>query len=706
MLAILLLACGPKVEPAAAEPAMTIDPGAPAPRVEQTDELHGLTIADPYRSLEDEATAQPWIDSERDRYLAYTERLPQRTEIYDRLQALWRYDDQTVPTPCRKGTRQVWRTKKADQDKWVWHLGEKEGDPGRVVLDPNTWEKTEQLASFSLSVDCRYAVVGRAEGGDETPVLRILDLDSLEYLPDTMTGWKQRGVTWKHDNSGFFFLANPEPGELEGDGHFYNQRAWFHTLGTEASEDELVLQSTEDKNLYHYVDVSSDGRWQIRYQSLFNSARAWLVDMEGRRERDRSPRPLIEELEGNVRATVVGERVLIHTDVGAERWRVAVASVEKPGREHWVDLIPEREDTLQGITVADGRIYARYSHDVTTRILQFDLEGNELGEVALPTRGTASVWGRPELDEVRITFESFAHPRTVYRHDPATERLTVIKPSAVPVDPALLETIVVDQVWFTSKDGTLVPMFVVHKGETEFGGPVPLLMTGYGGFNISLRPRFSSTALLWLERGGAFALPSLRGGGEFGKAWHEAGMGERKQTVFDDFLGAAEWLVAEGWTTPAQLAISGGSNGGLLVSAAVTQAPDQFGAVLCQVPLTDMVRYHKFGIADIWTEEYGSPDDPEMLPHLHAYSPYHAVKEGTDYPAILVVGSANDARTHPVHASKFAAHAKHADADGGTKQPIMLDIRSDSGHGGGVGIDVRANQVARAHAFLMHAVGL
>lgn len=698
---LALVGCGPKAPLEDAVEQARPEPVDLAPRGDQIDTIHGVSVADPYRGLEDPGLRGDWLAARNAAAADHTDALEPRHWLQKRFQELWRYDDETLRTPCLLGERQLFRTKAAEQDKWVLHLAEGDDDPGRVILDPNAWGETEQLASFTPSPDCRHAVVGRAVAGNEDPVLSVLDLDTLQTGPDTFQGWKQGGVSWRHDGSGFFYSAKPAEGELPGNGHFYHHRSWWHVLGTSAGDDVLVLSSDEDKNLWHNTWISEDGRWQLSRQGLFNSARLWITDLQAE-EPER--RPIIDTLEGNVRAQVVEDRLLITTDIGAPRWRVMVADPAAPGREGWRELIAERGDKLEGITAAGGRLYARYTRDASTRIVAFDLDGNELGEVPLPTLGSARVWGRWALPEVRITFESFGHPSTIYRHDPEANALRLLKESALPVDQELLDAIVVDQVWFTSRDGTRVPMFVVHTGErTE---PVPTLLTGYGGFNLSRRPAFSTTALTWLERGGSFVLVNLRGGGEFGREWHEAGMGANKQNVFDDFLGAATWLIEEGWTTPGQLAISGGSNGGLLVSAAVTQAPELFGAVLCRVPLTDMVRFHRFGIADIWTEEYGSPDDPEAFPHLLAYSPYHAVVDGTDYPAIFVVGSDNDARTDPVHAMKFAAAVRHADADRGTEEPILLTVRSDSGHRGGVTLDVRADQASRELGFLMQEVGL
>jgi prolyl oligopeptidase len=691
-------------EQAAAPPVV---PDPTTEREARVETLHGVEVADPYRWLEDgsaEAVAT-WSERRDTEFRAFTDDLPLRQALYDRAQALWRYDDETVRVECQVGQRALYRTKRADQDKWVVHLAEGPDDPGRVVIDPNTWARTETLAGFYPSPDCTKAVYGKANAGDENPVLAVLDLDTLEVGPDTFRGWRQGGVSWALDGSGVWYSSRPLAEEKPDGGHFYFPRVWWHALGAEAAQDRLVLADDEVKEYYHHVDVSEDGRWLLLYQGRFNVNRLWLQDLTKGDHGERID--VATELDGEYSGWVVGDRLVVLTDWEAPRRRVMTAPLATPQREHWEELIPEAEDTLVSLSPVGGRLYVEYQHDASSKILVYELDGTAAGEVPLPTLGSASVGGWFGKPEVRVTFTSFGHPSSVYRYDPASQgALELLKASGIPIEPELLERIVVDQAWFHSKDGTEVPMFVVHAGAPGEAGPRPTLLTGYGGFDISLTPKFSTTYAMWLEQGGVVAIPNLRGGGEFGKAWHEAGMLGRKQNVFDDFLGAAQWLIDEGWTTPERLAISGGSNGGLLVSAAVTQRPDLFGAVLCSVPLTDMVRYHKFGLANIWSEEYGSAEDPEQLKYLLAYSPYHAVQEGADYPAILVVGSTNDARTDPAHARKFYAAAQWADADRGGQDPILLDVQRESGHGGGVTIDTRADQFSRHHAFLMQAVGL
>jgi prolyl oligopeptidase len=558
------------------------------------------------------------------------------------------------------------------------------------------WETTETLAFFTASPDCSLAVVGKSNAGDENAVISVMDLQTGEMLPDSVQGWRQGGVNWQHDSSGFFYTAKPlaEEVEVEGD-HNYWHRAWYHTLGTSADEDVLVFDDPEVRETWHSAWVSDDGDWQLRYRGLFNVNRVWV----GPNTPDAELVPMTDHMDFEYSVDAAEGKVFITTDWDAPNYRVLVADAGDPQQENWTELIPEREDRLSYISLIGGHLYAVYQHRAATQIEVYTIDGERLQTMALPTVGSAGVsgfWSRPE---VRVSFSSFAHPSSGYTYDVADNSLTLEKSSPIEVDTS---NIVVEQVVYPSKDGTEVTMFVIRDQRTE--GPVPFLLTGYGGFNISMRPYFSTSYVAWLEAGGAVAIPNLRGGGEYGQSWHEAGMRDQKQNVFDDFIAAGEWLRDNGQAS--KIAISGGSNGGLLVSAAVTQRPELFDAVLCSVPLTDMIRFHRFGIANIWTEEYGSAEDPEMFPHILAYSPYHNTEPGTDYPSILVVGSENDARTDPIHARKFMAAVRWADTDKGTEEPILLYIQKDSGHGGAVTTDQRADQSSRQYGFLMEQLGM
>ncbi len=681
-------------------------PGPPedlARRVDVVDVLHGVEVPDPYRWLEDGESdeVRAWTEARNGAFFAATEDLAERRWLYDRYQQLERYDDESTPERCLLSERVTFWSKKADQDKWVVHMKDGPDGEDRILLDPNTWEETETLAGFDPSPDCRYAAFTRANAGDENPVLKIMDLDTLEVLPDTFRGWQQgHFVSWLHDNSGLYYTAQPLAGEVPEGEHHYWFRVWFHTLGTSAEKDQLFFHDPEVKEHDHVAMVSEDGRWLLKVRAKHDRSEVWLADLEKGGE----TRPVITGMDNAYEIELFDGRLIIATDWEAPNYRVMTASVDQPGREHWRELIPESEDRLWLVRGVAGKLFALYLHQAAIRIAVYELDGSYLHDVPLPTVGTALPFGYWSRPEVWIAFSSFAHPTATYTYDPEANELTLLKESPIDVDTS---GFVVDRVSYPSRDGTEIGMFLAHREGAPTDGSVPYLLTGYGGFNYSELPDFSARHAVWIEAGGGIAVANLRGGGERGRAWHEAGMRKNKQNVFDDFIAAADYLVAEGYTRRERLAITGASNGGLLVSAAITQRPDLCAAVLCTVPLTDMVRFHKFGYANIWTEEYGSADDPEMFGPIYAYSPYHRVQQaGTDYPAMLIVGSANDARTDPFHARKFAAAARWADADHGREEPILFHLQDESGHGWGVTIDRRVDQLSRHYGFLMAQVGL
>lgn len=688
---ILLQGCLHPSPPTAPTPQVDL-----APRGDVVDTMHGTPVADPYRWMEDATTedVQAWTTAQNQRYVEHTDALTQRPWLYDRFQALWRYDEVGPPRPCLLAEREISWSKQKEQDKWVVRMRDNPDAPWRVLIDPNTWAPTDTLAFFVPSPDCQLAAIGRANAGDENPILSVMDLDSGDMLEDTARGWRQGGVSWLHDSSGFYYSAKPlaEEVEQEGDHHYWHQ-TWRHQVGTTAEQDERVFWDDDVRETWHSVWQSEDGQWTLRSRGLFNQNQVWVAGADG------DFVAMTDHMDIEYDVTVIEGKAFVLTDWNAPNYRVMVVDAAQPQQENWTELIPESTDRLSSISFVNGHLYANYQHRAASRIAVHNLQGEHLHDVSLPAVGSAWISGQWAHPRVRVSFSSFAHPTSFYTHDAAENTLTLEQASSMDVN---TEHITVEQVHYPSKDGTEVSMFIIRNQNTE--GPVPTLLKGYGGFNISMTPRFSTQTLVWLEAGGAVAIPNLRGGGEYGRAWHEAGMREQKQNVFDDFIAAAEWLRAQG--VASQLAISGGSNGGLLVSAAVTQQPDLFDAVLCQVPLTDMVRFHRFGIANIWTEEYGSAEDPEMFPYIHAYSPYHNTESGVDYPAILVTGSANDARTDPVHARKFMAAVQWADADHGQEEPIFLFIQQDSGHGGAVVVDQQADQKARHLGFLMEQVGL
>jgi len=694
MLFVLLFSCAPKDSPPVSFVSEEL-----ASRGTVVDDYHGTPVADPYRWMEDADSAQTveWTAARHEEFFAYTDSLSQRQWLHERFVNLWRYDEEGVPSQCLKSDKMTYSVKLADLDKRQMFIKDDASSEGRLLLDPNTWEETQTLAFFSPSPDCQWVAYGVANAGDENPVMHVMNIDTGEVLEDTFRGWKHGSASWMADSSGFYYSAKPLVGEVPEGEEFYWHRSWRHQLHTTAENDELAFSDPDVKETWHGVWQSEDGRWTMRYRGLFNVNQIWIAPSDGSAE----PKAMTQEMDIEYGVDVVDDKVLITTDWQAPNNRVMIADAADPEQSNWQPFIPETEDKLSYISLVGGHIYAVYQHNASSQIHIYGMDGVKQGEVELPTIGSASVWGQWARPEVWVSFSSFAHPREVFTYDVHTDSLSLYQASPIDID---VSNMAVSQVFYPSKDGTQVSMFIIANKDAQ--GPVPLLLTGYGGFNISMTPRFSTRNAVWLEAGGAVAIPNLRGGGEYGRQWHEAGMKENKQNVFDDFIFAAEYLIANGHTTADQLAISGGSNGGLLVSAVVTQRPELFAAVQCAVPLTDMVRFHHFGIANIWTEEYGSADDPDAFPYIHAYSPYHNVNSGVDYPSILVTGSTNDARTDPVHARKFMAAVRWADADHGQEEPILLHIQSDSGHGGAVSIEDSADQVARGLSFLMANIGM
>ena len=490
----------------------------------------------------DAAEVASWDKERNATFEEYTSALPVRDVLYERFQELWRYDDESTPNPCLLADCEFFSTKKADQDKWVQHMRDTKTGETRVVLDPNTWGETETLAGFNPSPDGKYIAFGKANAGDENPVIRVMNTETGEILPDTLKGWKQRGASWHHDNSGFYYSANPLPGEVPAGEEFYWNRVYFHKLGTPAEQDELVLDDPEVKEHFHFAGVSEDGRWLMMYRYAFNAQAIWIKDLT---RKNAKPVALTTDMQNEYLATMVEDRIFIRTNHDAPNYRVMTTTTDKPGREHWREMIPEAADKLSSISGIAGHLYLTYQHNATTKIEVRDIDGEKLHDLELPTVGTAGVSGYWSKPEVWVGFSSFAHPSTTYQYSAKDRELTLYKESPIKID---VSDIVVDQVWYPSKDGTEVSMFIVRHKDAPKDGSTPFLLTGYGGFNVSMTPRFSTGYAVWVESGGGVAIPNLRGGGEYGQAWHEAGMRDQKQNVFDDFIAAAEYLVDKGYT--------------------------------------------------------------------------------------------------------------------------------------------------------------
>jgi prolyl oligopeptidase len=662
-------------------------------------DYHGTEITDNYRWLEDATSeeVQAWIVEQEAFTHSITDPLPQRTWLEGRFNELWRYDDESIPHPVLEGERLFYWTKKKEDEKWVYMTKANAEAQGQVVLNPNEWAETETLAGTNPSRDGKYVAYGVAHGGDENPVVKVMVTGTGELLPDTLRGWKQSVGSWLPDNEGFFYTCKPLEGEVPEGEHEYWHAAWYHKLGTDASEDVKVFGDDEVKETWHGAWLTEDAQYTVYSRGLFNANELYF-----RKTGDKGEMiPIATGMENEYSAEIVNGKMLITTNEGAPRKMVYVTDVDKPERENWKVYLPEnKEDKLSHISPINGLIYASYTHNTFSLVKIYTLDGKFVRDLPFPTIGSGSVSGRWTSKDIWASFTSFTYPPTTFKYDSDTNEMEVYHEFPVEVD---VEGMVADQVWYDSKDGTPVSMFIVHMDDMKLDGSNPTLLYGYGGFNVSMRPRFSTTALTWLEAGGIYVVTNLRGGGEYGREWHEAGMLDKKQNVFDDFIGAAEYLIEKGYTSPEKLAINGGSNGGLLVGAATVQRPELFKVVLCAVPLLDMVTYHQHGLANIWAEEYGSSDDPEQFQFLHAYSPYHNIKQGVKYPAFLVTGGENDARVDPLHACKMAAALQAADTGGG---PIMLLINKASGHGGGTTITTQIAQQAEQRAFLMDQLGM
>ncbi|MGE0354269.1 MAG: prolyl oligopeptidase family protein [Gemmatimonadales bacterium] len=650
-------------------------PSTPVDQV--VDRIHGVDVPDPYRWLEDSTSPATiaWTEAQN----ALTERqlasVPARAAIRRRLEELLTIGAISVPAPLRG--RYLYQLREGKQNQPV--LLARDGLQGedRVLFDPNALnpEGTTALDWFYPSDDGRLVAIGVSEDGSEDSVLQVVDMDTGSLLEDRIPRTRAAEVAWLPDHSGFYYTRYPEPGTVPAGDEHYHRAVYFHALGTDPAADPLEFRPAE-KEHWPGAGLSPDGRWLlISVARSFDETDVFLKDrlVDG---------PLItvaRDLPALFDVQVVRDRLYIRTNLEAPNYRLYQADVSRPQQEHWRPLVLPRADAvLEGVSVTREWLLLSYLEQASSRLVVTDLKGEHPSEVdlGLPA-GVFGIGVEWDGEEALLGLSSFTLPPTIYRLDLTTRRLTLWRDVAAGIDSSRYQT---SQVRFASRDGTPVSMFIVHRKGVARDGTAPAYLTGYGGFNISLTPVFSRSTFLWLEAGGVLAIPNLRGGGEYGEAWHRAGMLEQKQHTFDDFIAAAEYLISEGYTAPARLAIAGGSNGGLLMGAVLTQRPDLFRAVVIQVPLLDMLRYHQFLIARLWIPEYGSADDPVQFDWLLAYSPYHHVTPGTRYPAVLLATAESDTRVHPMHARKMAARLQAATA---SDHPVLLRLETRAGHGAG-----------------------
>jgi len=675
-----------------------------ARKSDHTDDYHGTKVADPYRWLEDpdSAESRAWIAAENKLTTGFLAEIPQREAIRKRLTKLWDYEKFGVPT--LRGEKIFYTHNDGLQNQSVLYTAESLGGPPRELLDPNTLSKdgTVALSGMAISDDGKLLAYGLATAGSDWQEWRVRDVATAKDLSDHLKWIKFSGASWTPDNKGFFYSRYAEPKEKsELTGVNYFQKLYYHKIGTPQSEDRLVYERPDEKEWSFDGTVSEDGHWlviQIR-RGTGEKNQIFYLDLT-------KPDAKVVELVTGFDAayTFVGNEggvFWLHTDSDAERYRLIAVDTAAPDRKQWKEVIPQAEAVLQEVGVVGDRFLANYLIDAHSQAKVFDLTGHFERDLTLPGLGTVlQVSGRREDKDAFYAFASFTSPPSIYRYRMADGETSIFRQPKVDFDPANFET---KQIFYKSKDGTRVPMFLVFKKGLSLDGDNPTLLYGYGGFNNPLPPAFSASRIAWLEMGGVYAQANLRGGGEYGRAWHEAGTRERKQNVFDDFIAAAEWLISERYTSTKRLAITGRSNGGLLVGAALTQRPDLFGAALPAVGVMDMLRFHKFTIGWAWVDDYGSSDNAEDFKFLRAYSPLHNIKPGVKYPATLITTADHDDRVVPGHSFKFAATLQAAQAG---PAPILIRIETSAGHGAGTPTAKLIDEVADTYAFLVKALGM
>ncbi len=674
-------------------------------KVDQVDDYHGVKVADPYRWLEQDVREAPevrrWVEAENRVTFDYLGKIPQRPAIERRLTELWNYAKWSPPV--KHGSRYFFTRNDGLQNQAVLYVQDSLVEDPRPLLDPNGWSQdgTLALAGTQVSPDGRWLAYGVAEAGSDWTTWHVVDVASGEKLADELHWIKFGGAAWTHDDAGFFYSRYPEPQEgQQFQAVSQNQAVWYHRLGTDQADDVLVYRRPEQPDWGYGVETTDDGRYLVLsiWQSTYGN-RLYVRDLASPYA---TPRPLIDDFDDQHEVIYNrGPEFFVLTNRGAPRGRVVAIDLAHPEPSAWRDVLPESDATLQGADVVGNLLVARYLRDAQTAVRVFTLAGKPVRDVDLPGIGTAAGFtGQASDSETFYSFQSFATPPSIYRYDLVSGQSTLLRRPDVDFDPA---DFVVEQVFYTSKDGTRVPMFIAHRKDLELDGARPTLLYGYGGFDVSLPPRFSVEDLAWMEMGGVYAQPNLRGGGEYGEAWHQAGTKLHKQNVFDDFIAAAEWLVTNGVTRPEKLAISGASNGGLLVGAAMTQRPDLFGAALPAVGVMDMLRFDRFTAGRFWVADYGSSSDPEQFAALYAYSPYHNLRAGTRYPATLVTTADHDDRVVPGHSFKFAARLQEDQAG---DAPVLIRIETRAGHGAGKPTSKQIAEAADALAFLVRNLGM
>jgi len=676
----------------------------PKPKsVEQVDDYHGVKVADPYRWLEDtdSADTHAWVEAENKVTFGYLEQIPYRKAIRDRMMKLWNFERFTVPQ--QQGGRYFYQHNNGLQNQNVLLVAEALNAEPRQLLDPNTLslDGTVALAGEAITDDGKLMAYGTAASGSDWEEWQVRNVDTGKDLPDLIKWVKFSGASWSKDGKGFYYSRYDEPkGTALRDANYF-QKLYYHKLGTTQSEDKLIYERPDNKELGFGGSVTNDGHYLVIFvwQGTSPKNRLYYKDLT---KPDSEVVKLLDDFDAEYRfVDNDGPVFWIRTDRDAPRGKLIAIDTQHPEKANWKTVVEQGADKLEDVNVVDNLFLLGYLKDAKTEVRVHDLRGKFLRSVDLPGIGTAAGFGGKRKDkETFYSFTSFISPTTIYRYDPETGKSSIFKQPKVDFDATKYET---KQVFYNSKDGTRIPMFLTYKKGLKLDGQNPTLLYAYGGFDISLTPGFSIPTVVWLEMGGIYAQPNLRGGGEYGEDWHLAGTKAKKQNVFDDFIAAAEWLIANKYTSTPKLAIRGGSNGGLLIGAMLTQRPDLFGATLPLVGVMDMLRFQKFTIGWAWTSDYGSSDNADDFKALYAYSPLHNLKPGTKYPPTLIATADHDDRVVPGHSFKFAATMQ---ADQAGTAPVLIRIETKAGHGAGKPISKIIDQTADEWSFVAYNLGM
>ncbi|MBL8879958.1 MAG: S9 family peptidase [Phycisphaerales bacterium] len=686
----------------------------PTNKVDVVEDLHGVKIADPYRWLEDLDSKETaaWVTAQNEVTFSYLAAIPARNPIKNRMTKLWDYEKYGMPQ--EEGGRYFYSYNTGLQNQSVYYVTEKLADKGRVLIDPNTLsaDGTVALGGSDITPDAKRIAYGFSTAGSDWVEIKVREIDTGKDLDDHIKWVKFGGPSWAKDGKGFFYSRFDEP---KGDENalskqnFYH-KLFYHKLGTSQKDDILIYHAPDEarKDWSFSGGVTDDGKYLIIYvsQGTERKNRLYYMDLaDGVKPYGESGAAVVKLLdEFDAQYGLIdndGPVFFVRTDNNAPRARVIAIDTRKPSKENWKELIPQSADPLQGVSLLSDMFVCTYLHDAATQVKIFDITGKPVRDVELPGIGSAGGFaGKRKDTETFYSFTSFNYPPTIFRYDMKTGKSVEFRRPKVDFDPAAYE---VKQVFYPSKDGTKIPMFITHKKGIKLDGTNPTHLYGYGGFNIPMTPNFSIGNVVWMEMGGVYAVPNLRGGGEYGEAWHKAGTKLQKQNVFDDFIAAAEWLIANKYTASPKLAISGGSNGGLLVGACMTQRPELFGACLPAVGVMDMLRFHKFTIGHAWKSDYGDPDKPDDFKVAHAYSPLHNIKPNTCYPATMITTGDHDDRVVPSHSFKFAAAIQAAQA---CDKPTLIRIETRAGHGAGKPTAKIIEEAADRWAFLVRALNV